>query len=318
MKLKIIIPFIVAIGLGVLAMKLGKGMLRGQRPSGQGAVLAKVLVAAADLEPGRQLAASDFKPMEVPPTSVPMGAFKEANAAAGRVLKVPLAKGQIVMESSLAPVGSGSGLQGVVPSGMRAVTVEVNEYSGMEGLLIPGCRVDVLVTLAHEQTRANVSRTVVDNVEVIAVGKSLVAKAEKNEVEREVARTHKSVTLLVSPRQAEAIELASAKGKPRLVLRGAQDRSPAWTPGVTIAELIGTEPEGRAGLGSMFAGVLAKMPTTMPSGLAEAPKPVVTRRAVQIIKGGAETTKNFEIMPVAHASGAYEINVEAVNPPPTR
>src|SRR5439155_10895400 len=125
--------------------------------------------------------------------------------------------------------------------------IEINEFSGVAGLLVPGCRVDVVSTLNDQETRHSVARTIVQNVKVLAVGQRLtvsnVGKKDEAAMSAEAA-VAKSVTLLVKPREAEAIELASSSGRTRLVLRGSFDESiRSGGDGVSVAELLGSRPQ---------------------------------------------------------------------------
>jgi Flp pilus assembly protein CpaB len=122
---------------------------------------------------------------------------------------------------------------------MRAVTIAVNEFSGLAGLLTPGVRVDLVATMNDNVSGETFAKTIVQNVEVSAVGQELEAgQALKNDP-RNAPRAHKTVTLLVTPTQAAAIDLAFSKSKPRLVLRSADDEALVTDEGVTMAELSG-------------------------------------------------------------------------------
>ena len=314
-----VLPFVAALGLGAVAVFLGKDILQSKALLARGQNSVKVVVAQRDLDPGCQLQAADLDLSTIPKESVPPTAVLNATEIVGRVVAIPISKGQMLVDSSLAAVGMGAGLQALIPHGMRAVAVEVNESSGMTGLLQPGCVVDVVATLQHEKTRESVSRTIVENVKVSAVGPRLTTKTKITDVGN--APPIKSVTLIVTPKQAEAIELAATRSRPRLVLRGTNDDAPGETPGVTVAELLrgGSEQfmEPPQQLGTMFADLLSSMqqvrlpqntsttqPTTQPG---PAPSQVVVaerrmplfptaRRSVQIIKGGVEYNKTFDVI----------------------
>lgn len=306
MNLKTLIPFVVAIVLGVVAVKVGRPLLnkKGAAPARK---LASVVVAKRDLEPGYQLQAGDLTTAEMPVESVPQTAVRNAGEIVGRIVASPVAKGQTLVERSLAMRDAGLGLQALVPPGMRAVTIEVSEVTGMVGLLMPGCHVDVLATLVNEGgERRTVARTIVENVKVTAVGTAMAVRPAGNEpVTRDNSR---SVTLMVTPKQAEAIELVATKARPRLVLRGGKDDTPVRTIGVTIAELLGGTAQwpgerlqlSTAMLASLVGAVQERMktaPTTRPVEVKPA-APVVLRRSVQLIKGGVESVKQFDITPV--------------------
>lgn len=295
MKFRFLIPLLVAVALGVVAAKVGQEMLkRREAPSGTQSPQAKVITVKRDFQPGHKLESGDLTLTSLPVESAPEGALSNYSEAVGRVLAIPVARNQSLVGSSLAPEGSGIGLQALLPDGMRAVTIQVDEFSGMTGLIVPGCRVDVLATLVDEKTRESVARTIVENVQVSAVGINL---APKQKEPSENDKPAKAVTLVVTPREAEALELAAARGQPRLVLRGGRDNSPSMTPGITVAELIGVEPARRAMLFddvvSSVKMMLAGSPTTRPAAVEPAPNMGV-RRSVQVIRGHEETVKTFE------------------------
>jgi pilus assembly protein CpaB len=121
--------------------------------------------------------------------------------------------------------------------GMRAISIEINEFSGVGNMLLPGCMVDVLATVPAEQGGEMLSRTVVQNVKIMAVGQRMVSQPKKEGDEPVVFR---SVTLQVTPAEAEAVELAASSGRPRLVLRSGTDTQLTATPGVTTSNLRGS------------------------------------------------------------------------------
>src|SRR5262245_40594469 len=134
MKLKAWFPLILAIVLGVVAAKSAHDWIQknkaAQTPNGQ---FVKVVVAKADTQAGKELTADDLRLAQVEAASAPATAFKTIDELVGRVNETFMVKGQTVVEGMLAPKGAGSGLQAMVPDGYRAVTMEVNEFSGVAG-----------------------------------------------------------------------------------------------------------------------------------------------------------------------------------------
>jgi pilus assembly protein CpaB len=210
-----------------------------------------------------------------------------------------MVKNQPVVEAMLAPTGTGSGLQALVPPGMRAVTIEVTEFSGVAGLLSPGCRVDVIATINEGNTDSRVAKTIVQNVKVTAVGQKTTAAGNEPPPPGELA---KSVTVLVPLESAEAIELACSTGRPRLVLRGGRDNEIVPTPGVSLAELKNGGSTGGEAVVTVTPPAVAPAATqpamavspaaTQPTQVAKAePK----YRVVRLIKGGQLSTVRFNI-----------------------
>src|SRR5687768_15057281 len=141
MHLKTWIPLALAIVLGVVAAKVAKDVLAKNKPTQAQAIkLNKVITAKADLLPGRQIQAEDLGVSEFPPQSVPENSFTDPTQLVGRVIEFRTIKGQPIVAAMLAPEGAAAGLQTLVPKGMRAITIEVNEFSGVAGLLTPGSR----------------------------------------------------------------------------------------------------------------------------------------------------------------------------------
>jgi len=267
----------------------------------------RIVVAKRDIAPGHTLEPADLTIAAFPPDSVPRGSFREESQLSGRVAALQVIQGQPMLDSFLAMQGSGAGAQAIVPPGMRAVTIEVNETSGVAGLLVPGCRVDVVSTLPDQQTKVSIARTIVQNVKVLAVGQRLTVNnaGAKNEsamsAEAAVAR---SVTLLTKPREAEAIELASSSGRTRLVLRGSFDEGLRQGDGVSVAELLGGRPQAGA---QQVQQVFVERPTTQPTTRPVVDQTVVhadpqpyeppqTRKfVVEFIRGTKLTRGEFEV-----------------------
>jgi pilus assembly protein CpaB len=141
-----------------------------------------------------------------------------------------------VLNAKLASKEAGAGLPPVIPDGMRAVSVRVNEVIGVAGYVLPGTRVDVVATASpngspHDAT----SKVVLSNVQVLTAGTRMEQDQEKG---KPMAVT--VVTLLVYPEQSERLALASTEGKIQLALRNPLDTSAPETPGIKTAGLLGS------------------------------------------------------------------------------
>ena len=274
MKVKTWVPLVLAVILGLVAAKLTRDSIaRGRAPVPQ-ATMAVMVTAAGDIEPGQLITADLLTTGKVAAGSVPAGAFTSPAEAADRVALVRMVKDQPVLEGMLAPQGTAAGVQALIPPGMRAITIQVNEFSGLAGLLTPGCHVDIISVLrgGGGQTQQDVARTIAQNVEVRAVGKQISAGAAAAPKEGEAVAPMTSVTLLVSPAQAEAMQLAGSGGQPWLVLRNARDTAAVDSEGTTVADLRG---EARK------AGLPETEPVTVPVAIVTpAPEPT-TKPAVE-------------------------------------
>lgn len=284
MNLKTWIPLALALTFGLVAAFVGRNMLRNPRGAGQPQTqpAERFVVAKQNVDPGRPLAESDLTLADVPATGLPAGAFRTVSEIAGRVVRSPLAQGRPVLNEMLLPPGVGGGPQALIPAGMRAITLEVNEYTGVAGLLAPGSRVDVVSTLRTARAEVSLARTIVQNVKVLAVGQRLSATADSSK-----EPLSRSVTVLVTPQQAEAVELATATGRTRLVLRNPLDNASSHSEGATLATLTG-QPETTI----EDPPVVPVLPVTRPSQPQDKPRTRV--RIVEVINGGQTTTIQIE------------------------
>ncbi len=283
MNWKTWVPLVLAVALGLLAMKVARDVLARNRtgPSTPGGT--QIVVANKDLPAGAVLTAADVGLGRMLGEINSQSVFSNVSDLEGRVATTPLVNGMPVLETQLAPKGTGGGLQALIPAGMRAITLEINEFSGVAGFLTPGCRVDVVSTINGEAGET-VSRSVVQNVKVQAVGTCRPGGGET----AEPAGNSKSVTLIATLKEAEAIELAVATGRPRLVLRGSQDRDTSVSEGVTVVEL-------RRGTGMKqdrldpFAATVEPVVNTKPATQPWETKPQLRQRQISIIRGGVES-----------------------------
>lgn len=291
MNIKAIVPLTVALVLGLVAALTAWQLTNRQGPQANARQKsAQVVVLKDNITPGMELRPESLAMGPAGSEKAPSGTFTSVEQVAGRVSTVPMVAGQPVFETLLAPKGTGSGLQALVPAGMRAITVEVNEFSGVAGLLAPGCRVDVVMTMQGERSGESLARTICQDIKVTAVGQQVGQDKDKDD-EKGPSR---SVTLLVTPRDAEAIELGASMGRPRLVLRGSQDKELEASAGVTLAELRG-DPQKQSADPFVNRPVEHAQPATRPSDRMVDAQPSRRTRTVQIIRAGSESTVTFEI-----------------------
>jgi pilus assembly protein CpaB len=312
MKFKTSASLMIAVVLGIVTAYVGLDVVRKAKAGAGNAT--KIVVAARDMEPGYVIEASDLKLEDVPATLVPAKAFKDQKLVVGRTVLASVVRGYPLIDNQLAAAGSGAGMQAMVPRGMRAVAVEVSESSAVAGLITPGCYVDVIATFNNgEQT---IATTVVQNVKVQFVQRSRPPRSSNANAQTVSASAGtpelgavKTVTLIVTPKQANAIELATNQGKPRLVLRGMQDDTDTADSTLRQNELLGIpDPPPPA---TQPAPIIAAAPETpliappvspiereMTDAFQDAEAlpiaPPVNRRPVYIIRAGEEETVYFE------------------------
>jgi pilus assembly protein CpaB len=286
MNWKTWVPLVLAVVLGVVAAKVARDVIvRGRTAGISSTKFTKIVVAANDITPGRELKPEGLALTQVEIDHVPTGSFSNISDLDGRVSEQLMVKGQPILEPMLAATGAGGGLQALVPTGMRAITIEVNEFSSVGGMITPGSRVDVISTI-QGNNGDSVARTIVQNIKVTAIGqRTSSAQSDPKAPGDPSLEAYKSVTLLCSPEDAEAIELAASVGRPRLVLRSSRDTQLATTDGITLAEL--RRGIVKAGADPFVTPVVA--PTTRPSNGAGTWDDL-TRRTVKVIRAGVETT----------------------------
>jgi pilus assembly protein CpaB len=281
MKTKTWLPIAVAVVLGIFAAVLAKNAMS---KKGTPAAAVKIVVAKRAIAPGEALMADDLELRAIAAEAPPEGAQTDPAILVGRTAQAQVVKGQPIVESLLAAQGSASGLQALVPPGMRAMTIEVNEFSAVGGMITPGSRVDVLSTMLDAKSSENMSRTIAQNVLVKAVGQA-TGQAEEAGME---AKPVRSITLLVTSRQAEALQLSTVTGRPWLVLRGQNDNAIASSAGTTLSDLRGL-PTGI--FGAALPPQAAPVPDTT-AALDPTTRPVAwsSARSVHTIRGTVENT----------------------------
>ncbi len=196
-----------------------------------------VLVAATDIGWGTQLTGEMLKTQLFPASGVPKGHFTDPEALVGRVTRRPIAAEVPVLASLLAPetVETG-GITAVINEGKRAIAVAGNKVLGLSGLIGPGNRVDVLLTTTDPETGDTVTKTVLEDLLVLAAG-SQVEKGTTVLGEEKPSPVD-VYTLEVTPAQAEKITLAASKGKLSFALRSYADTGIVLTRGERLGNLL--------------------------------------------------------------------------------
>jgi len=201
----------------------------------------QVVVAATDLTLGTHLQETQLKLVPWPEGSPVNGTFTDPQEVVNRGLLEAVAENEPIRERQLAPLGAGAGLSTVIPEGMRALSVRVNDVVGVAGFILPGSRVDVLVTVRDSSASSEpMTRTVVSKVLVLTAGTIFDQEQSKGGEPIKAA----VVTLAVLPEDAERIALAQNEGKITLALRNALDVDQTNTRGVRLGNLMsGQNPE---------------------------------------------------------------------------
>jgi pilus assembly protein CpaB len=195
--------------------------------------LKDVVFAARPLNVGTTVKPADVKIGKTPASAFPKGAFSKAEEVIDRPVTSNILLDEPLLEGRLALRGSGLGLAPIIPVGMRAVTVRVNDVAGVAGFVLPGMRVDVLVTGRPPDSNGTVTSTCLQNILVLSAGTTIQADARGQAIQAP------TVTLLVSPEQAETLTLANIEGHIQLVMRNGSDQAIEKTPGRELSELYG-------------------------------------------------------------------------------
>lgn len=199
-----------------------------------------IVVAAVDLQWGTQLRTEMLKTAPFLKQSLPEGYFTRTANLNNRVVIDSIKKGEPVVEHRLAPISvKTGGVSAVLEPGKRAVAVKGNKVLGISGFVNPGNRVDVLVTIKDPKTKLDKTKTVLENIPVLATGTMM----EKNEKGKPAPVD--VYTLEVTVEQAEKLSLAGSKGQLQFALRNITDNKPVITNGATISQTLAslTRPE---------------------------------------------------------------------------
>jgi len=243
----------------------------------------QVVVAAQSITMGTRLHENHLRVVDWPSRNQVQGAFADPKKLVDRGVIVPIAENEPITESKIASLEAGAGLPPVIPEGMRAISVKVNEVVGVAGFVVPGTLVDVLVTVkkTDEKNQDPMTRTVVSKVEVLTAGTKYDQEKSKD---GEPIPTS-VVTLAVLPEDAERIALASNEGKITLALRNPLDVGATDTKGIKLAGLMrGTGPEPVVDV--VRNRVVARKPAPTPP-----PPPVYTVEAIRAAKRSSEVVK---------------------------
>ena len=257
--------------------------------------MVNVALATRNLEVGTVLKEDDVKLSEWPGT-VPVGATAEVKDVLGRGVTTAIYAKEPIIESRLAPKGAGGGLAAMIPSGMRAVAVRVNEVVGVAGFVVPGMHVDILIsgnTPGGDGNLGTLTKTLLQNIEVLSAGQDFKKDNEGKPIMVQV------VNLLVTPEQAEQLSLASSQTSIQLILRNPLDHEISKTSGTALRHLF---TGGRPSLTAERPADAPPRPRAVQRPapqreMAPPPPPKDVPFTMEIISGSAKTEKKFSTTP---------------------
>jgi pilus assembly protein CpaB len=193
----------------------------------------QVAVATADLPWGTKLKPEMIKTTPYLKESMPTGYFSSATNLKDRVLLAPLKINDPITEHKLAPISvETGGVAAVIKSGKRAIAVKGDKVIGISGFINPGNRVDVLVTVKDPKKKEEKTKTILENIPVLATGTQIQENEKGEPAPVDV------YTLEVTPEEAEKLALAAAEGKLQMALRSVTDANEIYTEGITIPQLL--------------------------------------------------------------------------------
>jgi pilus assembly protein CpaB len=280
---------------------------RPQQPAAKAAApTVQIVLAAKDLEVGSMLKEGDIQ-MGDWTGQVPVGAATKVQDLMGRGVTTPIYAKEPIIESRLAPKGAGAGLAAMIPRGMRAFAVSVNEIVGVAGFVTAGSHVDLLIagnSPGGNGALGTLSKTLIQNLEVLSAGQDFKKDPEGKPMPVQV------VNVLVTPEQAEVLSLASSQTSIRMTLRNPLDHEIAKTPGTAmkfvwqgggnlkspgVADDTAPAPKPRTVAPKEPKPVVAQLPPIPPK-----PAPFV----MEIFQGGTRSETKFDRPAVESKSAA--------------
>lgn len=236
MKQRVVTILFAALIIAAIASYIVYRMVQVRISSGGAVHISRVVVAAHNLDIGTLLRDSDLT-MGAWDGALAKGMVTAKASVVGRGVVSAIYEGEPILDYRLALAGAGGGLAATIPPGMRACAVKVNDVVGLAGFVVPGMRVDVLVSGNGGSSNVNMTsgpeeKTVLQNIQVLSAGQNIQKDAEGKPVQVQV------VNLLVTPEQAEILSLASNETRIQLVLRNPLDNEVAKVPGTHMSSIF--------------------------------------------------------------------------------
>jgi pilus assembly protein CpaB len=251
----------------------------------------RLVVAKHDIQVGAVIQAADLDEVAWG-APIPDEALKSVQEIVGRGVIATIYQNEPVLLRRLAPTGAGAGLAATIPVGMRAVALRVNEVVGLAGFVVPGMHVDVLMVgnapNADQARFGALSRTILQNIAVLSAGQSLDKTSDGK------PQTAQVVNLLVTPAQAEILNLAMSETKVQLVLRNPLDTQSQTPPGTSIAGLFGVP--GRLPV-ALSDGPSLRPPAEAPAMVTHAPAAVQQNDVahIEVFRGVKKSDETFDL-----------------------
>ncbi|MCG3161574.1 MAG: hypothetical protein JMDDDDMK_02763 [Acidobacteria bacterium] len=222
-----------AVFFGLLAIMAAKNYLNAKVTSDIAKTETAVVIAKTEIPRGTKIGPEHITVERYPIRLLPEGAMVKKDEVIGRVAFLDVPAKTLILDKQLAGLGAQPGLSGITAPGMRSVSVRVDEASGVAGFVAPETYVDVIAIMQPQLDGAKaVSKVILQKVKVLAGGQKMETKSDGK------AALVNTVTLEVTPAQAEKLKLAEAEGRLQLSIRNGIDQIIEKTPGATKRDVI--------------------------------------------------------------------------------
>ena len=235
----------------------------------------RYVTSKTSLQAGAVLKSDDLALVNWPANHPVVGSFTKLEDVVGRSTLYPLEKDQPITDRLVAAAGSGTGLAGKIPSGMRAIALRSDEVMGVAGFLFPGSHLDVLVTYHTDKSPDPTTLTVLQDAEVLAAGQKVQPDPDGKPVTATV------VTLLLTPEDAQRAVLASTQGAIHFVLRSGSDKARVQEASLSLSQLSGVPSRVKDGASTPRV-VVARVPPAAPPQF-----------VVETVTGDKQSTESF-------------------------
>jgi pilus assembly protein CpaB len=274
----VIIAGVLAVLVAAIAAYALYTYLKGQETKLTEAVATqRIVVAAVEIPMGTTINMTQAKTAEWPKANMPQGTFAASDQVIGRTSIQTFMPGDPITETKLMPKEGPVGIMTYkIPEGHRAMTVGVDQVAGVAGFLNPNNIVDVVLIASPPGANQQIGKIVLQNVPLLAIGQIVEQKEGKPVVVP-------TVTVDVTPEDAEKLAIASTQGRLQLVLRRLGDKEVVKTTGATVTKVIGSSMGSPVKVASSGAKV-AKAPTA----------PVEQFTSIEIYRGSTKTTEKFK------------------------
>ncbi|NOT60363.1 MAG: Flp pilus assembly protein CpaB [Acidobacteria bacterium] len=286
---------------GLLSILAAKSYIQNKANQQRAQEETEVVIATADIPIGTEIAPDQIAVVKYPKRLLSQEAIIKREEVVSRVTVAEIAAKTPILTRYLASPGTLAGLSGVLKQGMRAVSVRVDEASGVSGFVAAGTYVDVIAIMPPQMEGARqVSKVILQNVRVLAGGQQMQTRNDGK------ATLVNTISLEVAPAQAEKLKLAEHEGKLQLSIRNTTDQIVEHTPGATRRDVLADESlERRAtfgtrnnyGAANAAAAPVRPMPAMFPTiqipanapANGTAAKPVKVGPSVELIEGSKRT-----------------------------